>query len=114
MRQGLHFAQTLVYLLQALCNLLEAFPKALFERGLQLFIDHRTHLIQLGRVTRLELCNLLIQRFAHLGHTARIALIHLGEAFGQRIAHVHLQRTQLIGKRFELRVLGSDRLRHLL
>ena len=48
LRECLHFAQTLVNLLQPVSHLLEAFTQAGLQRGLQFFIDRLAHLIELG------------------------------------------------------------------
>ena len=49
-RQRLHLAQATMHLLQPVRDDLERFAQTLLERGLQLFVDRRAHLLQLGGV----------------------------------------------------------------
>ena len=95
MRQRLHFAQAAVHLLQTVRHQLERFAQALLQRGVQLFVDGAAHLVELGGVVGLDVLELLLQRGAHLGQTAFVALAQLGELLLHRLAKA-AQRVALL------------------
>ena len=53
-RQRLHLAQAAMHLLEPLADQLERFAEALFERGVQLFVDGAAHLLELAGIVGLD------------------------------------------------------------
>ena len=70
--QGVHLAQALVHLFQAVCYLLEAFAQAGLQSCLQFFVNCLAHLVQLGGVALLKLGQLCFQGAAHFCQAACI------------------------------------------
>jgi hypothetical protein len=52
-----------VDLFQPLADLLEGFAQPFFQRGVQFFVHHQAHLLQLGAVVLLQKPQLLFKRF---------------------------------------------------
>ena len=75
-RQALHLAQALVHLLQALGHLAEALAQALLQRGVQLLVDGRAHLLELAVVAVLQRLQPRLDRRAQLGQALVGALRH--------------------------------------
>ncbi len=96
-RQRLHLAQAAMHLLEALRHQFERFPESLLERGLQLFVDGRAHLLELGRVVGSHDVEALLDRRAHgferareLAAQAGGPLALLGARIGKVLADVAL------------------------
>ena len=91
LRQGLHFAQSFVDLLQPVSYLFETLPQARLQGGLQLLIHGDAHFFELGGVAALQLGQLRLQRAAHLAQADRAGLVE----FGQTTCIGLTERTQL-------------------
>ena len=80
LRQSVHFAETLVHLLQAIGHLFETFTQPRLQGGLQFLIDRLAHLIEFGRIALLQLGQLRFQGAAHFSQSTCIGfrqLLHL-------------------------------------
>ena len=78
--QGLHFAQTFMYLFQPVGHLLEALAQTGLQRGLQFFVHRGAHFVQLGGIGALQLHELRFQRGTHFGQHAGAGFAQLGDA----------------------------------
>ena len=84
-RQRLHLAQALVHLLQAVRHHLERFTEALLERGLQLLVDRRAHLLELGGVVGAQRVQALLDRDAHGVEALLVRLREFGQLFAEAL-----------------------------
>jgi hypothetical protein len=74
LRQGVHFAQAFVHLLQPVGHLFEALAQAGLQCGLEFFVHRLAHFIELGGVALLQLGQLGFHGAAHLRQAAGIGL----------------------------------------
>ena len=114
LRQRLHFTQSLVYLLEPVGHLLEAFAETRLQGALQLFVDGLAHLVKLGGVALLKLRKLRFHRRPHLGQTARVRLRQALQLGVERVRQRLLQHCQLLPECIDLRVLRASQLGALL
>ena len=78
-RERLHLAQSLVHLVQPVGDLLERLAEPLVERGLQLLVDGRAHLIELLRILAAQDVEPLLDGRAHRFETLLVRSRELGE-----------------------------------
>ena len=93
--------------LEALGHLPEAFAQPSFQRALQLLVHRPAHLVELGGVGLLQLRQLGFHGGAHFRQAPRIGFGQRLQLRGQRVAQRLLQRSELVRKRVDLRILRT-------
>ncbi len=108
----LHLAQPLVHLVEAVGHLLERLPEALLERGLQLFVHGRAHLLELGRIVGAQRLEVLRDARAHRFEPLLVGRRQRGQPVAELLQLPALQRAhagELLTHRLpELRQRGRE------
>ena len=81
--ERLHLAQSLVHLVQPVGHLLERLAEPFVERGLQLLVDGRPHLVQLLRILGAQDVEPLLDRRTHRLEALLVRSRELGEPVAQ-------------------------------
>ena len=81
----MHFTQPLMHFFKAFRNLFERFTQALFQCGVQFFVDCLPHFFQFFGIVGLEFTDFLFQHTAHFCHALRIRFSQGGQRLVKRI-----------------------------